>query len=102
MAERLLLDDPQRPVEVHALRDSPHAAGMLVVWLPRQQLLVQADAWTPGAPDAAVTQPPGPGLVNLVENLQRLGLRPRRVVPLHGRVVSAAEMFRHLGRAAPP
>lgn len=102
VAERRVFDDAERTVEVHVLRDSPHAAGMLMVWLPQQQLLIQADAWTPGLPGADPPTQPEPDLINLLDNLQRLGIKPLRVVPLHGRVVPAAEMYRQAGRPAPP
>ena len=102
VAERWVFDDAERPVEVHVVRDSPHAAGMLMVWLPQQQLLIQADAWTPGPSGADPPPQPEPDLVNLLDNLQRLGIKPLRVVSLHGRVMPAAEMYRQAARPAPP
>jgi glyoxylase-like metal-dependent hydrolase (beta-lactamase superfamily II) len=98
---KMVLDDAQRPVEIHELRDSIHARGLLAVWLPREQLLIQADAYTPGAPDAPAPARPNANHLNLVQNLDRLGLAPQRILPLHGRVVPAAELYRQVGRPPP-
>ncbi len=99
---RAVLADAERPVEIHELQDSTHARGLLVVWLPRQQLLIEADAYTPGAPGAAPPAVPNADHLNLVHNLDRLGLAPLRILPLHGRVVPAAELYAQVGRKPPP
>ena len=97
-----VLGDATRPVEIHELQGSVHARGLLVVWLPREQLLIEADAYTPGLPDAPPPAVPNLNHVNLVQNLERLNLAPKRIVPLHGRMVPAAELYRDAGRALPP
>jgi glyoxylase-like metal-dependent hydrolase (beta-lactamase superfamily II) len=96
------LIDANRPIEIHELKDSVHARGLLVVWLPRERLLIEADAYTPGPPDAPPPAVPNPNHLNLVQNLDRLGLAPLRIVPLHGRVVPAADLYAQVGRAPPP
>lgn len=85
-----VLDDPQRPIELHAVRNSAHAEGMLMAWLPRERLLVHAEA-----DDAAALQ-------NLLDNVQRLGLSPSQFVALNGGRQTAAEVYRAAGRAMPP
>ena len=105
---KTLLDDAVRPVEIHELQGSIHARGLLVVWLPREQLLIEADAYTPGPPSApgtpAVPPPelPDANHLNLVQNLDRLGLTPRLILPLQGRVVPAADLYVQVGRKPPP
>jgi glyoxylase-like metal-dependent hydrolase (beta-lactamase superfamily II) len=99
---RTVLNDASRPVEIHELQDSVHARGLLVVWLPREQLLIEADAYTPGAPDAPPPAVPNENHVNLVQNLERLGLSPRLILPLHGRVVPVADLYAQVGRKPPP
>ena len=99
---KMVLNDASRPVEIHELKDSIHARGLLVVWLPREKLLIEADAYTPGAPDAPPPAVPNVNHLNLVDNLDRLGLAPQRILPLHGRVVPAAELYAQVGRKPPP
>lgn len=97
-----VLNDAARPIEIHELQASAHARGLLVVWLPREQLLIEADAYTPGAPDAPVPAVANPSHVNLVDNLDRLGLAPRLILPLQGRVVPGADLYALVGRQPPP
>jgi glyoxylase-like metal-dependent hydrolase (beta-lactamase superfamily II) len=96
------LGDPVRAIEIHELQGSLHARGLLVVWLSREQLLIQADAFTPSAPGAPQPAVPNANHVNLVHNLDRLKLAPRRIVPLQGRVVPALDLYIQVGRKAPP
>ena len=70
-----------------------------MVYLPKEKLLIQADAYTPGAPGAKPAAPPNnANTVNLVQNLERLKLSVERVLPLHGRVVPAADMMAAAGK----
>lgn len=94
----MVLGDGARRVEVRYIRDSVHAAPFLMVWLPRERLLVEGDAYTPLAPNAAPPSPANANNVNLVENIERLKLPVDRILPLHGRVVPLAELYRTVGR----
>jgi len=97
---RELLDDPQRPVEVHAVRNSPHANGMLMVWLPRERLLIHAEA-EPTAADT-LEEAARSATLNLLDNLARLGIAPLRIVSLQSGARRASELYRSVGRQAPP
>lgn len=92
------LADPVRPVEVHELQGSIHAQGFLLVWLPRERLLIQADAYTPGPPGAPPPPAPNANHVNLVQNIERLKLDVDRILPLHSRVVPMSELLAQVGR----
>ncbi|MFN0160491.1 MAG: MBL fold metallo-hydrolase [Burkholderiales bacterium] len=92
------LGDASRPVEVHAIQGSVHATGFNMVWLPRERLLIQADAYTPMPPNAPAPTPPNGNNVNLAENIDRMGWKVDRLLPLHGRVVPLAELHRTIGR----
>ena len=84
--EQLLLADAERPIELHAITGSGHNDAFSLIWLPKQQLLVEADAWTPTPPG---TKPPAvvnPLWLNLRDNITRLGLDVRKIQPLHGAV----------------
>ena len=98
VSAKRVFSDGQRVVEVHELQGSVHAQGFLMVYLPTEKLLVQADAYTPAAPNT----PPPPVVnanhVNLVQNIERLGLQVERILPLHGRVVPIAELHAAIGR----
>jgi glyoxylase-like metal-dependent hydrolase (beta-lactamase superfamily II) len=93
-----VITDGQRSVEVHEMQDSIHAQGFLMVWLPRERLLVQADAYTPGPPGSPPPPAPNANHVTLVRNIERLGLPVERILPLHGRMVPMAELLAAIGR----
>ena len=85
-----VISDGTRSVELHAIRGSTHSGSMLMVYLPAERLLVEADLYSPpavGAPPVAA-----PFASVLVQNIDRLGLQVDRVVPIHGRVVPVADL----------
>jgi glyoxylase-like metal-dependent hydrolase (beta-lactamase superfamily II) len=86
-----VLTDGARTVELHHIRGSAHASTLLMVYLPAEKLLVEADVYSPPAPDVA-SPPPAVFAPNLVENIDRLGLQVERVIPIHGRVVPMSDV----------
>ncbi|HVZ43270.1 MAG TPA: MBL fold metallo-hydrolase [Ramlibacter sp.] len=90
--------DAMREVDLFQIEDSLHARGSMIVWLPKERLLIEADAFTPRAQPAAAAAQPDGAAANLVANIERLHLDVERVVPLHGRVVPAAELYTAAGR----
>jgi glyoxylase-like metal-dependent hydrolase (beta-lactamase superfamily II) len=96
-----VLRDASRPVEVHEIQGSVHAQGFLMVWLPKEKLLIEADAYTPGAPNATPPTVPNANQVNLADNIERLGIKPERILPLHSRVAAVAELYQQIGRKQP-
>lgn len=92
------LSDATRRVEVHEMTGSIHAQGFLMVYLPKERLLIEADAYTPlavGMPPPAVANANN---VNLVQNIERLNFAVDRILPLHGRMVPLAELHAAIGR----
>jgi glyoxylase-like metal-dependent hydrolase (beta-lactamase superfamily II) len=83
VGDKKILRDDSMTMELHLLRGNLHAETLLVAYLPKQKLLVQADAFHP-RPGAAPLASPPPFTVNLVENIRRLKLDVERVVHVHG------------------
>jgi glyoxylase-like metal-dependent hydrolase (beta-lactamase superfamily II) len=96
--EKTVLRDSLRTVEIHEMQGSVHAQGFMMVWLPAEKILIQADAYTPGAPNSPPPAVPNANHVNLVQNLERLGLQPDRILPLHSRMVPYTELLAQIGR----
>jgi hypothetical protein len=69
-----------------------------MVYLPKEKLLSEADAYTPPAPNAQPMSPPNPFTVNLSDNIAGLNLDVERVLPLHGRMVPLAELTKAAGK----
>ena len=66
---------------------------MLMVYLPKEKLLIEADAYTPAAPNTPPPTTPNANNVNLIDNIERLKLGVDRILPLHGRVVPVTELY---------
>ena len=81
---RYVRSDSARPIEVYPV-PSDHAGSMVVVYLPRERILIQADLFNPAGPN--VQNPVYPFARALVDEVQRLGLAVDRVVGIHGRPV---------------
>jgi glyoxylase-like metal-dependent hydrolase (beta-lactamase superfamily II) len=96
--DKRVLTDGTRTVEIHHIAGNTHADGMLMVYLPKERLLIQADAFSPGPPNAPVPAVINPLSVNLADNIARLNLAVDRLLPLHGRIVPLAELHRMIGR----
>ena len=93
-----VFSDGNHSVEVHFIRDSLHAQGFQMIYLPKEKLLIEADAYSPLPPGAKPPSPPNGNNVNLVENIERQKLAVDRILPLHGRVVPVAELYTTAGR----
>ncbi len=95
--DRRVLSDGARTVEIHHIAGNLHADGLLLVYLPKEKLLSQADAYTPGPPNAPRATVVNPNSVNLADNITRLGLAVDQLLPLHGRIVPLAELNKAIG-----
>jgi hypothetical protein len=71
-------------VHVYHVAGNPHSDTMLMVYVPRERVLIEVDAYSPGG---------GPHIyaANLLENIDKRKLRVDRIVPLHGAIGTMAE-----------
>ncbi len=92
------LTDGTRRIEIHEMDASIHAQGFLMVYLPKERLLIEADAYTPQAAGMPPPATPNANNVNLVQNVERLKLSVDRILPLHGRMVPMSELHAAIGR----
>jgi glyoxylase-like metal-dependent hydrolase (beta-lactamase superfamily II) len=83
MGDKRVLTDGTRTVELHHVRGNLHDETLLMVYLPKERLLIQADAYAP-RPPGAKPLPSSPYTVNLLENVQRLKLDVAEMVHVHG------------------
>ena len=97
--DRRVFSDGTRTVEIRPIAGSLHADDLLLVYLPKEKLLIEADAYTPPAPNVAPMTPPNPFTVNLVENITKQGLAVDQILPLHGRMVPVAELLKAAGHS---
>jgi glyoxylase-like metal-dependent hydrolase (beta-lactamase superfamily II) len=93
-----VLSDGTRTVEIHHITGNLHADDLLMVYLPKEKLLVEADVFTPVAPNAPPPSPTNPNTVHLADQITKLSLAVDQILPLHGRIVPIAELRRTIGR----
>ena len=91
LGDRYVRRDSLRTIEVYQVIGNPHSGSMLVVYLPAERVLIQADLYNP--PAANATAPVSfPFAPNLLENIQRRGLQVDRVAGIHGRTVTLSDI----------
>jgi glyoxylase-like metal-dependent hydrolase (beta-lactamase superfamily II) len=81
--DKRVLTDGTRTVEIYHVRGNLHDEALLMVYLPKEKFLIQADAFAPRPPEAKPL-PSSPYTVNLLENIQRLKLDVAQLVHVHG------------------
>jgi glyoxylase-like metal-dependent hydrolase (beta-lactamase superfamily II) len=99
MGDNMVLTDGTRSVELYQIIGNPHHDGIIMAYLRKEKLLIEADVFTPGPAGAEPPKVPNPQAVNLETNVRRLNLEVDRIVPIHGRIVPYSEFQRV---AAPP
>jgi len=99
--DRLEIGDATRSIQVHRIVGSPHNDSFLMVYLPEEKLLVEADAFTPPPPNTPPPPVANANNVNLVDNIERLKLNVLRILPLHGRVVPVGDLYAATQRPIP-
>src|SRR5207244_4709195 len=103
VTEKKVLTDGNHVIELHHMTGIGHHDGLLMVYLPKEKVLVEADAYNPAAqPNAAPPANPSPYNLALVANIERLKLDVNRIIPIHypadNRVVTRAELMRWIGK----
>ena len=102
LTDKYVLTDGTRSLELHRLEGNTHNPGLLLVYLPKERLLHQADAFT--APPPGAPLPPAVNMVNarnlnLLANIDRLRLQVDQITAAHGRVMPIAGLWKAVGRS---
>ena len=87
------LTDGERVMNIHAVQDLGHAGTMLVVHLPAERILINADLYSPPLPSAD-RPAANDSMRALAANIERLGLDVARHVGVHGLVGSHVDFLR--------
>jgi len=102
VGEKKVMTDGTHTIELYHLQNFGHHDGMLVAYLPKEKVLLEADGYNPQPVNTPPLNPPSPYTLSLLDNIERLKLNVERIVPVHypadNRVVTLAELKRWLGR----
>lgn len=83
----LILKDAAMEMQLFHISGNPHADTLLMAYLPRERVLIEADAYSPGGTYQ-------PYAANLLENIKRRNLRVDRIVPVHGTIAPISELVK--------
>jgi glyoxylase-like metal-dependent hydrolase (beta-lactamase superfamily II) len=101
MTEKKVLTDGNHVIELHHVKGSLHNDGMILAYLPKEKVIIEADEFNPPAPNQPVANI-SPYWTNLYDNLVRLKLDYDRIIPIHypndNRKVMKAELTRAIGK----
>jgi glyoxylase-like metal-dependent hydrolase (beta-lactamase superfamily II) len=102
MGDNMVLTDGTRSVELYQIVGNAHHQGLVMAYLRKEKILIEADAYTPGPAGAEPPKVPNPFSVNLEANVRRLNIDVERILPLHGRIVSYSDLLGAIGKKPAP
>ena len=85
VTDKWVVTNGKKSLEVYATQGDTHTDELLVVYLPAQRILVEADSYSPGPPNAPLPSVVPPNATTLYNNIQRLKLNVATIAPIHGR-----------------
>jgi len=99
VSEKYVITDGKQTIEVYPTPGDTHTKEYTFIYLPGPKILVEADAFSPGPPDAPAPATPPPNAVALDAEIQRLKLNVATIAPIHGRgPVPIAELKKFIGK----
>ena len=91
--DKHVLTDGSRQIEIHKIAGGGHNDAFAMVYLPKEKILIEGDAYTPLAANAPLPPAVNPFAVNLDENITRLKLDVKQIAALHGpKVATMADL----------
>jgi len=104
VAEKKIMTDGTHTIELDHQQNYGHNDGMLLVYLPKEKVLLEADGFNP--PPQPLMRTPAtisPYTANLEDNIVRLKLNVERIIPVHypadNRKVLYAELLTAVGKS---
>jgi glyoxylase-like metal-dependent hydrolase (beta-lactamase superfamily II) len=79
-----VLSDGKRSIEIHQIAGNSHNDAFALIYLPAEKILIEADAYTPLAPNAPAPTSVNPYASNLLDNVEKLKLNVDQIAALHG------------------
>lgn len=102
MGDNMVLTDGTRSVELYQIVGNPHHDGIIMAYLRKEKLLIEADVFSPPPPGAEPPKVPNPQAVNLEANVRRLNIDVDRIVSIHRRVVPYSDLLAFIGKKPAP
>lgn len=96
--DKHVLGDSSRTIELHRLQGNGHAADLVIAYLPREKIMIVADAFSPRQLMKGPAQRVNPSTANLWQNVERLKLDIATILPIHGQKVGLDQLQMAAGK----
>jgi hypothetical protein len=100
MMEVLYVEDMNYELGDPSYAQGNHSNDMLMAYLPKEKILINADLYSPPAPGAQPPAAPTAAMLTLYQNMRKYKLDVAQHVPIHGRVGTNEEFVKLLGNKA--
>jgi glyoxylase-like metal-dependent hydrolase (beta-lactamase superfamily II) len=100
VTQKYVISDGVRTLDVVPLQGIIHDGNMLVAYLPTEKILINADMYSPPAPNTPPPTRVGTGPRQLLQNIRRLKLDVDRHLAIHGGVGPHEALVRMVGQAS--
>jgi glyoxylase-like metal-dependent hydrolase (beta-lactamase superfamily II) len=93
--ENYVLSDGRREMHISYVQPLAHAEGMLMAYLPKEKIVIEADLYDP--PQTSATS----ASKTLLQHVRRMGIDVNTILPIHGPAVAWSEFLKVAEGATP-
>lgn len=97
VAENYVISDGVRNLHISYVQPLAHAEGMLMAYLPKEKIAIEADLYNTGSGEVRLANEKD-SMQSFYDHVKRLGEDVATVVPIHGQPVSWSDFLRAAGK----
>ena len=97
--EKYILSDGTRNLDIYYVQGLPHVEGMLMAFLPKEKIVIEADLYDSAGSNSPTATAPDPVHRAFYNNVQQLGLDISTIAPIHGSAVPWSNFLKVIGKA---
>jgi glyoxylase-like metal-dependent hydrolase (beta-lactamase superfamily II) len=83
-------------MDVHHVQGLNHVEGMLIAYLPKEKIVIEADMYN-APPPGTPAPPPTAAARAFLNNVRRLKLDVSTIAPIHGPVTAWSDFVKAMG-----
>ena len=96
--EKYVISDGTRTLEIYYVQGlTSHIEGMLMAYLPKEKIVIEADLYDPPPPSEPLPTTPSAAHKAFYNNVKQMGLDVSTIAPIHGRPVPWTDFLRVAG-----
>jgi hypothetical protein len=92
VSENYVLSDGTRNMHISYVQPLSHGEGMLMAYLPKEKIAIEADLFNPGGATDAAAQ------LSFYNHVKRLGLDITTIAPIHGQPAPWRDFLKAVAR----